>query len=181
MNDGLFDVSFGLCLLNTGICLLCCYWTRKRLLVGCLESGSYWNCVRVSVLLMFCSLRHTVLTPRPNDGLHFCVLALNVTDVISLCKNKIFENLFNLLFILLNWNLLKCKRVICLWNYGVMIKLELWHASLTWRRNDVKKDVHKDLYKTAVLKCRDNKLVLKAIYSLILGLWTFLKIPSKHV
>ena len=28
--------------------------------------------------------------------------------------------------------------------------------------------------------CRDNKFVLNAIYSLNLGLWTLLKIPSKH-
>ena len=29
-------------------------------------------------------------------------------------------------------------------------------------------------------QCRENKSVLKAIYSLNLGLWTLLKIPSKQ-
>ena len=39
-------------------------------------------------LLLHCSsLRHAIFTPGPNGGLHFFILALNVTDVASLCKD----------------------------------------------------------------------------------------------
>ena len=37
-------------------------------------------------LLLLCSLHHTIFIPGPNDGLHFSVLALNITDVILLWK-----------------------------------------------------------------------------------------------
>ena len=46
-----------------------------------------WKCLRVSVLLLLCGLRLTVFTEEPNDGLHFRVSALNVTNVISPCKD----------------------------------------------------------------------------------------------
>ena len=75
------------------------------------------------------------------------------TSLTSFHFAKTFaENLFNVLFIPLNWNLLKFKRAIYLWKSAALLpiisldKLELWHTSLSWRRNDVNKDVHKDLY-----------------------------------
>ena len=68
------------------------------------------------------------------------------TSLTSFHFAKTFaENLFNALFIPLNWNLLKFKRVICLWKSAALLpiisldKLELWRTSLSWRRNNVKK------------------------------------------
>ena len=111
MTDGLSDVSSGMsssscqCFVNIGIwlfrfntiasedglwnvvlTLLCCNWTSKCLL-GCQMFETAWNCLRVSVLLLLCGLRLTVFTEEPNDGLHFRVSALNVTNVISPCKD----------------------------------------------------------------------------------------------
>ena len=104
-----------------------------------------------------------------------CVIPSLLQDLTTVCKfffdfsferywrhftvqRHLLRAWFNSLFIPLNWNLLKFKRVICLWKSAALLpiislyKLELWHNSLSLRRNDVKKDVHKDLYWMVVLK-----------------------------
>ena len=128
--------------------LRCCAVTENVSawwVVWCLDRPE--TVFRSALLLLLCRLRHTVVTPEPNDGLQFFC-----HDVISLCKEFV-ENLFKAFFISLNWNLLKFKRVICLWKSAATLlpiisldKLGLWHTSLSWCINDVKKDVHKDLY-----------------------------------
>ena len=70
---------------NVVFTLLYCHWTGKCL-TDCLVSRSAWNCIRVSILLLLCSLCYIVFTTGPKDGLHFCILTMNVTEVTSVCK-----------------------------------------------------------------------------------------------
>ena len=92
VNDWL-DVSFcpslcsGWCFVNTGICLFKFSTVVSDLFLCCcavIEQVSAWWVVSCldwpetvfgsAFLLLLCNLHHTVLTPEPNDNLHFfCV------------------------------------------------------------------------------------------------------------
>ena len=90
MTDSLSDVSFhlslcsGWCFVNTGFCLLKLSTVVSELLLCCCavtEHVSAWKIVwcldwpetvfRLVFLLLLCSLRHTISTSGPNNGLHF--------------------------------------------------------------------------------------------------------------
>ena len=154
--------------------------------MSCLVSGLTWNCSNHC----FCYCFVVCVIPS---------LLQDLTTVYIFCfsfechwrhftvQRHLVKSLFITLFIPSHWNFLKFKEWFARENKPSYCSLFCW----TSQKCDILCWVNVEMTKKGMIKkiciewlcwnhCRDNKFVLHVRYSLNLGWWTLLKIPSKH-